>query len=94
MTAVARGVPVMGIRALAAGALADRLDRATTASDPAALDAQRAGEFRALAREHGVSAAHLAHRYALSLPDVGTLVIGAKNRRELAECVAARPQAR
>lgn len=89
MTAVARGVPVMGIRALAAGALADDLDRVTTATDPAGLDARRAGEFRVLAREHGVSAAHLAHRYALSLPDIGTLVIGAKNRRELAECVAA-----
>jgi aryl-alcohol dehydrogenase-like predicted oxidoreductase len=30
----------------------------------------------------------LAHRYALSLP-VDTLVLGVKNRRELAECVAA-----
>ena len=30
----------------------------------------------------------LAHRYALSL-DIDTLVLGVKNRRELAECVAA-----
>ena len=30
----------------------------------------------------------IAHRYALSL-DIDTLVLGVKNRRELAECVAA-----
>ena len=30
----------------------------------------------------------LAHRYALSL-DIDTLVLGVKNRRELAECTAA-----
>ena len=37
----------------------------------------------------GVSAAYLAHRYALSLPDLATVIIGAKNRLELAECLAA-----
>jgi aryl-alcohol dehydrogenase-like predicted oxidoreductase len=41
-----------------------------------------------LAREIGVTPAALAHRYALSL-DIDTLVLGVKNRRELAECVAA-----
>jgi hypothetical protein len=30
----------------------------------------------------------LAHRYALSL-DIDTLVLGVKNRQELAECIAA-----
>jgi hypothetical protein len=30
----------------------------------------------------------IAHRYALSL-DIDTLVLGVKNRQELAECVAA-----
>ena len=30
----------------------------------------------------------VAHRYALSL-DIDTLVLGVKNRQELAECVAA-----
>jgi aryl-alcohol dehydrogenase-like predicted oxidoreductase len=88
-TAAARGVTVMGVRALAAGALADRPDRAALASDPAFLDAQRGEGFRALARERGVSAAHLAYLYALSLPGVATVVVGAKHRRELAECVAA-----
>jgi aryl-alcohol dehydrogenase-like predicted oxidoreductase len=87
-TAVARGTAVMGIRALAAGALTDGLDRAPSPTDPALLDAAGADEFRALARAAGVSPAHLAHHYALSLPGVATLVIGAKNRRELAECLA------
>lgn len=31
----------------------------------------------------------LAHRYALSMPDVATVVLGVKNRQELAECLAA-----
>ena len=56
---------------------------------PAALDAVRAEGFRLYARRQGVSAAYLAYRCALSLPDVGTLVIGAKTRRELAQCLAA-----
>ena len=41
-----------------------------------------------LAAELGASPAALAHRYALSL-DIDTLVLGVKNRDELAECVAA-----
>jgi aryl-alcohol dehydrogenase-like predicted oxidoreductase len=44
--------------------------------------------FRRLAEEIGVTPAALAHRYALSL-DIDTLVLGVKNRQELAECVAA-----
>jgi aryl-alcohol dehydrogenase-like predicted oxidoreductase len=35
-----------------------------------------------------MSPAYLAHRYALSL-DIDTVVLGVKNRTELAECVAA-----
>jgi aryl-alcohol dehydrogenase-like predicted oxidoreductase len=88
-TARSRGVSVMGIRALAAGALADGLDRVAPAGSPVARDGERAAPFLALAREHGVSPAHLAHRYAVSLPDVATLVIGAKTRHELTECLAA-----
>jgi aryl-alcohol dehydrogenase-like predicted oxidoreductase len=88
-TAAARGVAVMGVRALAAGALAERLDRALPPSDPTLRDVGRADAFRALAREWGVAPATLAHRYALSLPEVATVVIGAKSRRELADCLAA-----
>jgi aryl-alcohol dehydrogenase-like predicted oxidoreductase len=82
-------VAVMGIRAAAAGALADTLDRAAEADDPAARDYRRAAGFRALAAGRGVSAAHLAHRYALSLPDVATVIVGAKTRSELGEILAA-----
>jgi aryl-alcohol dehydrogenase-like predicted oxidoreductase len=88
-SAAEAGVPVMGIRAVAAGSLADALDRPVAADHPAARDYEAAAPFRSLAAEHGVSPAMLAHRYALSMPDVNTVVLGVKNRGELAECVAA-----
>ena len=88
-TAGAAGVPVIGIRAVAAGSLADSLDRPVPDDHPAARDFEAAAGFRRLAAEHGVSAAFLAHRYALSLPELATVVLGVKNRDELAECVAA-----
>jgi aryl-alcohol dehydrogenase-like predicted oxidoreductase len=87
--AVRNGVGVMGIRAVAAGALADGLDRTPASGDPAALDHHRAERFRSLARRWGVSAAVLAHRYALSLPGVATVIVGAKTRRELADSLEA-----
>jgi aryl-alcohol dehydrogenase-like predicted oxidoreductase len=87
--AVAHDVAVMGVRALAAGALSDHLDRTLPESDPYLQDYRRADAFRALAHECGVAPATLAHRYAVSLPGVATVVIGAKDRRELAQCVAA-----
>jgi aryl-alcohol dehydrogenase-like predicted oxidoreductase len=88
-TAVTQGVAVMGIRPLAAGALADSFDRAPAADAPETADFQNAAGFRAFARTEGVSAAYLAYRYALSLPALATVIIGAKNRLELAECLAA-----
>jgi aryl-alcohol dehydrogenase-like predicted oxidoreductase len=84
----ANGVGVMGIRAVQAGALTSALDRPLPADHPEMRDYARAGGFRRLATELGMTPALLAHRYALSLP-VDTLVLGVKNRRELAECVAA-----
>jgi aryl-alcohol dehydrogenase-like predicted oxidoreductase len=44
---------------------------------------------RTLARELGKSAAALAHRYALSMDVVDTVVLGCKNRNEVIECVGA-----
>jgi aryl-alcohol dehydrogenase-like predicted oxidoreductase len=88
-TAVARGVGVMGIRALAAGAMAGALDRALPPTDPAARDAAQASGFRAFAARCGVSPSYLAYRYALSLPDVATVVCGAKTPVELEEALAA-----
>jgi len=71
-----------------AGALTSALDRPLPADHPEKRDYARAAGFRRLAAELGASPAALAHRYALSL-GVDTLVLGVKNRTELAECVAA-----
>ncbi|MGZ6953229.1 MAG: aldo/keto reductase [Acidimicrobiia bacterium] len=84
-----RGCGVLGIRAVQAGALTDALDRRLPADDPDRLDYERAEPFRALAAEVGEAPAALAHRYALSMPGVDSVVLGVKNRDELAECVAA-----
>jgi aryl-alcohol dehydrogenase-like predicted oxidoreductase len=84
----AHGVGVMGIRAVQAGALTNALDRPLAADHPERRDYARAAGFRRLAAELGTSPAALAHRYALAL-GVDTLVLGVKNRGELAECVAA-----
>ena len=84
-----RGVAVMGIRAVQAGALTDALDRELPDTHPEMVDYRRAAPFRALAGELGESAAALAHRYALSIPGVATVVLGVKNRVELRECLAA-----
>ena len=84
----ANGVGVMGIRAVQAGALTSALDRPLPPDHSEMRDYARAAGFRRLAAELGYSPAALAHRYALSL-GVDTLVLGVKNRRELAECVAA-----
>jgi aryl-alcohol dehydrogenase-like predicted oxidoreductase len=84
-----RGIAVMGIRAVQAGALTDSLDRDLSDTHPEMVDYRRAAPFRALAKEAGESAAVLAHRYALSIPGVATVVLGVKNRTELRECLTA-----
>ena len=83
------GIGVMGIRAVQAGALTDGLDRDVDPDHPAARDYERAAPFRDLAAELEVSPAALAHRYALSIEGVDTVVLGVKNRAELRECVNA-----
>ena len=77
---------IMGIRAVQAGALTDAFDREIPGDHPERLDYQRSAPFRALARELDESPASLAHRYALSLAGVATVVLGVKNRTELREC--------
>jgi aryl-alcohol dehydrogenase-like predicted oxidoreductase len=83
------GVGVMGIRAVQAGALTDALDRDLAADDPDRRDFERAAALRALARSLDMPTAKLAHRYALGIDGVDTVVLGVKNRTELAECLAA-----
>jgi len=87
--AKASGVGVMGIRAVQAGALTSAIDRPLKASHPEAADYARAAPFRALCEALGVDPALMAHRYALSMEGVDTVVLGVKNRAELAQCLAA-----
>jgi aryl-alcohol dehydrogenase-like predicted oxidoreductase len=71
-----------------AGALTAAIDRLLASDHPEMRDYARAAGFRALCAELGEDPAVLAHRYALSL-DIDTLVLGVKNRAELADCIAA-----
>jgi aryl-alcohol dehydrogenase-like predicted oxidoreductase len=82
-------VGVMGIRAVQAGALTAKFDRVVKASHPDAVDYQRAAPFRALCVELRTDPALLAHRYALDMDGVDTVVLGVKNRVELAQCLEA-----
>jgi aryl-alcohol dehydrogenase-like predicted oxidoreductase len=84
----ANGVAVMGIRAVQAGALTAAIDRPMPDDHPEVLDFARAAGFRSICNELGMNPAIVAHRYALGL-DIDTLVLGVKNRQELAECVEA-----
>src|SRR6516162_3155116 len=84
----ANGVGVMGIRAVQAGALTAAIDRPLPEDHPEMRDYARATGFRRLCAELGENPAMIAHRYALSL-EIDTLVLGVKNRQELAECVGA-----
>lgn len=84
----AAGVGVMGIRAVQAGALTAAIDRDLPADHAEVRDYARAAPFRRICEELSENPAVVAHRYALAL-DIDTLVLGVKNRRELAECVAA-----
>lgn len=84
----ANGVGIMGIRAVQAGALTAAIDRDLPADHPEVRDYALAAGFRALCAEIGEDPAIVAHRYALGL-DIDTLVLGVKNRAELAGCIAA-----
>lgn len=84
-----QGVGVMGIRAVQGGALTDALDRDLPDDHGVVRDFNRSSRFRELAASLGQSAAALAHRYALSMDGIGTVVLGVKNRAELDDCLAA-----
>jgi aryl-alcohol dehydrogenase-like predicted oxidoreductase len=89
----ARGVGVMGIRAVQAGALTAAIDRDLPPDHAEAQDFARAAPFRALCAELGADPADIAHAYALSMAAVDTVVLGVKNRAELAACIAAEAHA-
>ena len=87
--AKAAGVGVMGIRAVQAGALTNAIDRTLSANYPDQKDYDRAAPFRALCAGWGEDPAVVAHRYALGIEGVDTLVLGVKNRAELQQCLDA-----
>jgi len=87
-----KDIPILAIRAVQAGALTSGMDRKPHPSgmDKADfIDFERALPFRNLAKEWGESPASLAHRYALSVKKVGSVILGIKNRKELQECIDA-----
>lgn len=88
-SAKVHGVGVMGIRAVQGGAFTNKLDRSLPKDHGVVVDFHRAVRFRALASELGQSAAALAHRYALTMNGVDTVVLGVKNRVELTDCLNA-----
>mgnify|MGYP005735181593 FL=1 len=85
-------IPILAIRAVQAGALTSKMDREPHPSGrdkPDFDDYERAESFRDLAKEWGESPASLAHRYALSIQKVSSVILGVKNTKELQECIEA-----
>lgn len=82
-TAHNNGVGVMGVRAVQAGALTNALDRDEDVTSPEMKDYLKAEPFRVLCRRFGDDPALIAHRYALAIEGVETVVVGPKNRSEL-----------
>jgi len=87
--AKARGLGVFGIRAVQAGALTAALDRPLSPNHPDARDYERAAPYRALCGDWGQDPAVVAHRYALSMAGVDSLILGVKSRAELDQALAA-----
>jgi len=83
------GAGVMGIRAVQAGALTADFDRPVKPSHPDGADYAKAAPFRELCAKLDIEPALLAHRYALDMDGVDTVVLGVKNRDELAQCLEA-----
>lgn len=83
----AAGVGVMGVRAVQAGALTNAIDRAE--DSPTSVDFERAAPYRDLCRAWGEDPAIIAHRYALGIEGVDTLVLGVKNVAELDQALEA-----
>ena len=69
--------------------MTDAIDRDLPSGHGVVKDYEKAAAFRALASELGASPAALAHRYALAMEGVDTVVLGCKNRAELNECIVA-----
>ena len=91
-TAQESDIPILGIRAVQAGALTSQMDREPHKSGRDVKDFEdyvRAEPFREFAKEYGDTPSHLAHRYALSIDKISSIILGVKNRKELLECLDA-----
>ncbi|HZZ34546.1 MAG TPA: aldo/keto reductase, partial [Caulobacteraceae bacterium] len=75
--------------AVQAGALTEAIDRDLPPEHAEMRDYERAAPYRALCREIGQDPAVIAHRYALSMDGVDTVILGVKNRAELQQCLDA-----
>jgi aryl-alcohol dehydrogenase-like predicted oxidoreductase len=87
-----KDIPILAIRAVQAGALTSSMDRKPHVSgmdNADFIDFERALPFRKLANKWGESPASLAHRFALSVKKVSSVVLGVKSRQELQECINA-----
>ena len=87
-----KDIPILAIRAVQAGALTSKMDRKPHPSGrdkPDFDDYEKADAFRKLSKEWGESPASLAHRYALSIQKVSSVILGVKNTKELQECIEA-----
>ena len=86
------GVPILGIRAVQAGALTLEMDREPHPSGFDIKDFEdydKAEPFRQLASKWKMNPSILAHRYALSVEKVSSVILGVKNRKELLDCIEA-----
>jgi aryl-alcohol dehydrogenase-like predicted oxidoreductase len=72
-----------------AGALTSGVDRPLSEHNPDNADFVRAAGFRQLCASWSEDPAVIAHRYALGMPNIDTVVLGVKNRAELAQCLGA-----
>ena len=85
-------IPILGIRAVQAGALTSKMDREPHESGRDIkdfADYDKAEPFRSLAKEWDTTPSLLAHRYALTAKKVSSVILGVKNRSELLECLEA-----
>ena len=86
------GIPILGIRAVQAGALTLKMDREPHPSGFDIRDFEdydKAEPFRKLASKWKMNPSILAHRYALSDEKVSSVILGVKNRSELLDCIKA-----
>ncbi|MGQ0749385.1 MAG: aldo/keto reductase [Betaproteobacteria bacterium] len=81
-------IGVIGIRAHAAGALADRLDREVAASSDVARDFERSRKFMDFSKAPFRTLSQVALRFCLDHPAIATVVPGFKNAAEVEDAVA------